>query len=97
MSSYLADVARAHEQRIALIRVLAPDRQCALCGKRKRSFDSLEVDHVDGRDYRLSTLSRWSRAKRYWDEYKAGVRLRAACRRCNAGYNPYREAVRRAA
>ena len=67
------------------------------CGKRPRSWDGLEIDHVDGRDWSPRKLNRWSRVARYWREFHAGVRLRAACRSCNAGYNPRRPASRRQA
>lgn len=75
---------RAQALREALLRVLSPGRRCALCGVRKRSHASLEVDHVHGRDWVLTSHSQLGRVRRYWREYRAGVALRALCRRCNA-------------
>lgn len=82
--------ARAAERRVALLRALAPDRRCGICGRRARAWDSLEVDHVRGRDWSPRKLNRWARVARYWREYDAGVPLRAAHRSCNAGHNPRR-------
>jgi hypothetical protein len=91
--------ARAFARKLALLKVLSPDRRCQMpaCGRRCRAWDGLEVDHVDGRDWSPRKLNRWSRVARYWREYEAGVRLRALCRSCNAGYNPKRRASSRRA
>ncbi len=59
---------------------------CALCG----SAEDLEVDHVDGRTWKLESKSQAGRIREYIKEFKAGVALRALCRSCNGGYNPYR-------
>lgn len=60
--------------------------KCALCNSRWQ----LAVDHVDGRQWVPSMSSQYIRVLRYWKEYRAGVRLRALCRKCNGGYNPCR-------
>lgn len=85
-------LARAHDLRIALLRKLSKDGRCARCKRRhrprrgdpERPWWFLEVDHVDGRNWSPRELSRIARVRRYWEEYRAGVRLRALCRRCNA-------------
>ena len=68
----------AYEQRRALIEKLGG--KCAKCGSIKR----LEIDHVNGRSYRLSALSRWQRVIIYKREAEAGL-LRVLCRPCDAG------------
>jgi hypothetical protein len=80
----LQKAVKAYEIRIAVLEALAPDRRCAHCRTRKRDLADLEVDHVDGRDYTLSSLSSLARARRYAAELASGVRLRALCRSCNA-------------
>jgi hypothetical protein len=45
---------------------------------------------VDGAGWSRSALNRWARVNRYIREFQEGVRLRALCRECNAGYNPIR-------
>lgn len=57
--------------------------RCAKCCC-YRSFDLLEVDHVDGCVWDKRKVNAWTRAARYWRELKQGVRLRALCRGCNA-------------
>ncbi len=64
-----------------LIKVLSPRGECANCGAKRCK---LEVDHVDGRDWKARAMSRPNRVDRYWNEYRDGVRLRALCRSCNA-------------
>lgn len=71
---------------------LAPNGCCARCGKKPRSIDSLQVDHVYGRTWDVTKVNRWTRAKRYWQEYKDGVALRALCKKCNSGYRPKMQA-----
>lgn len=53
---------------------------CAWCG----SDDHPEVDHVDGRDWVPRELSATARLQRYFAEFRAGVRLRVLCKRCNS-------------
>lgn len=81
--------ARARAQLRGLLLILAPDGRCALCKKRRRA---LELDHVDGAGWSRRALNRWARVNRYIREFQSGVRLRALCRVCNAGYNPKRRA-----
>lgn len=57
--------------------------RCAKCHC-YRSFDLLEVDHVEGCAWDKRKVNAWTRAARYWRELKQGVRLRALCRGCNA-------------
>lgn len=80
-----------HERRVALLAQLVreaggdPRRpRCAHCRRRVRQLARLEVDHVDGRDWQPRDFSQGERVDRYWREYRAGVALRALCRRCNA-------------
>jgi hypothetical protein len=81
-------LARAAEIKTHLINALG-DR-CDLCG----SGEALEIDHVDGRKWRLSSVSSHRRWKRSLEEFENGVRLRLLCRSCNASYRPptYEEA-----
>lgn len=79
----LQTIERAQIRRIELLQILSPDRRCAHCGKRKRSYDGLEIDHKNGRTWNLEKVNRWSRIARYWREYEAGVPLQALCRSCN--------------
>jgi hypothetical protein len=74
---------RASQLRDALLHVLSPDGKCAKCRKRFGAT-SLEVDHVDGREWSARELYFRDRVKRYWTEFLEGVRLRALCRSCNA-------------
>lgn len=73
----------AVRSRHRLVRVLAPDLRCARCGKRCKVED-LDIDHVDGRTWRVEELSSSARVARYWAEHRAGVRLRALCEGCSA-------------
>jgi hypothetical protein len=57
--------------------------RCNNCG-RDMTVDLLEVDHMDGRDWELHTVGRWTRFDKMWAEYESGVRLQALCRPCNA-------------
>lgn len=57
--------------------------RCAKC-RCYRSFDLLEIDHVDGCRWDKRKCNAWTRAARYWREFKQGVRLRVLCRGCNA-------------
>ncbi len=77
----------AAERMAALIKELAPDGRCALCGKKPRKI-ALQIDHVDGRDWTPRNHNRWTRAARYWREFLAGVRMRALCKKCNGTYRP---------
>lgn len=65
-------------ERVALIRRLGG--KCAECGKKR----ALEVDHPKGRDYVLRQLSQAQRVRRYLDEERRGVKLRALCKKCNS-------------
>lgn len=71
---------RALELRHDLIRQLGG--KCAECGRTEIAV--LEIDHVDGRTWSARGLSSYRRVLRYWREFRAGVRLRVLCRRCNA-------------
>lgn len=73
----------AAQRRIALLRLLTPDRRCAHCG-RHRAWRDLEVDHVDGRTWHKHLLNCRDRVTRYWREFASGVRLRALCKSCNS-------------
>ena len=68
---------RARAQHGALIATLGA--KCAECGSEHR----LEIDHVDGRTWRSNSLAFRDRVKRYWREFKEGIRLRVLCRACN--------------
>lgn len=81
--AYAARQDLADRLRVSLLCVLAPEWRCAKCGK-VHAVDELEVDHIDGRNWSGRAISRLQRAKRYWSEFLAGVRLRALCRSCNA-------------
>lgn len=84
--------AYAAELRRMLLKKLSPDGRCQKCGRKPRSIDSLQVDHVHGRTWDVTKVNRWTRAKRYWQEFKDGVMLRALCKKCNSGYRPARYA-----
>jgi len=62
---------------------------CAKCGA-YHSFDRLEIDHVDGRDWNLRKVNAWRRVARYWREFLSGVRMRVLCRSCNADGSRFR-------
>lgn len=57
---------------------------CAQCGEMEPTL--LSVDHVDGITWKRSALRYDARVKKYWDEYRAGVRLRALCHPCNGRF-----------
>lgn len=61
-------------------------KACAKCGKQR----NLAIDHVDGRDWDVTSVSQAGRVRRYLREYRSGVKLRVLCKKCNGGYNPYR-------
>lgn len=56
--------------------------KCAKCPE----TTNLHVDHMDGRDWEPNELSYHQRVRRYWTEYRSGVRLRVLCARCNGWY-----------
>lgn len=62
--------------RAALVQSLGG--RCAQCG----STHSLEIDHIHGRDYRLSDLSSDQRVSRYRREAQANL-LQVLCDPCN--------------
>lgn len=80
--------AHANVRRCELLIILAPDGRCAICKKKPRDIGKLHVDHVDGRSWALEDLGRWSRVERYWEEFLAGVALRALCITCNNQHRP---------
>ena len=83
--AHLARLQAAHQSRLDLLHVLAPDGRCRMCNRRpRRGLGALEVDHVNGRDWAPRDLPMHQRIARYWQEYRDGVKLRALCRRCNA-------------
>lgn len=57
--------------------------RCACCD-RDLTTELLEIDHINGREWRTETMNAWRRVARYWREFKAGVALRVLCRSCNA-------------
>lgn len=61
--------------------------KCALCGSKQ----DLEVDHVHGRSWCIRDYSQAGRVRKYLAEFHQGVKLRALCRSCNGGYNPYKK------
>lgn len=63
-----------------LLDKLSPDSKCKLCDEES----TLEIDHVNGRNWDPAALSRKQRAIKYWEEYDDGVKLQALCRSCNA-------------
>lgn len=73
----------AHQLRVSLLEVLAPDGRCACCG-RAFELEDLEVDHVDGRTWYGRSLNFLDRIRRQWRELDAGVRLRGLCKSCNS-------------
>jgi DNA-directed RNA polymerase subunit RPC12/RpoP len=72
-----------HQLRVSLVEALAPDGRCARCGA-QFPIEELEVDHADGRAWYGRALNFLDRIRRQWREFDRGVRLRAACRHCNA-------------
>lgn len=71
----------ATKRREELVRLLAPDLRCAICG-RVRAVAQLDIDHIDGRDWRVEDVSPSMRVARYWREHAAGVRMRVLCHTC---------------
>lgn len=59
-------------------------RQCEQCGE----DIGLEVNHVYRRSWVVRKLSKYRRAKRYWQELQAGVPLTPLCAACNKVYKP---------
>lgn len=53
--------------------------KCVECA----ATDRLEVDHVDGRDWKPREHSSTARVARYWREYESGILLRVLCKSCN--------------
>lgn len=72
-----------NQLRVSLVEALAPDGRCRRCGERFE-IEELEVDHVRGRTWYGRALNFLDRIRRQWREFDRGVRLRAACRHCNA-------------
>lgn len=68
---------RAKARHRELVKLLGG--RCAEC----KSTHRLEIDHVDGREWRSKSLAFRDRVARYWREYKSGVYLRVLCRKCN--------------
>jgi hypothetical protein len=54
--------------------------KCAECG----SVLDPTIDHVDGATWERRALSFMQRVRRYYEEYRAGVRLRVLCHGCNS-------------
>lgn len=57
--------------------------RCKICQKAPPEV-KLTLDHVKGKTYRAKDLAFYTRVKRYWAEYSAGVKLRLLCLQCNA-------------
>jgi len=72
-----------------LLHDLAPDGRCAICGKKPRRGERLEVDHVDGATWSRRGTNSTTRIVRYANEHREGVRLRAACVTCNRSRNQH--------
>lgn len=54
--------------------------KCAECGS---PLDPT-IDHVDGATWERRAVSFMSRVRRYYEEYRAGVRLQVLCHDCNS-------------
>lgn len=67
----------AWQRRIELINKLG--NKCVKCGSQSR----LELDHINGRDWKPSEFNRWARVARYEKEAAQGL-LQVLCRHCNA-------------
>lgn len=67
--------------------VAAMGGECCQCGKKRK----LEFHHPNGRDWDTRKLARWTRIKKYEEEWAAG-KIELLCKSCNAGYNPKKEA-----
>jgi hypothetical protein len=74
---YAAWVAMGRPERVELPEGRVP--ACALCGARSR----LSVDHRDGRGWSAAALAWKARLENYLAEFRAGVRLRLLCLKCN--------------
>ena len=61
--------------------------KCVICGY----FEDLEIDHIDGRDYKLTNMDPSARISKYYKELKNGVRLRVLCSDCNKRNPPQKE------
>lgn len=72
----------ACRRRELLVRQLSPELRCAQCGE-VHTIDNLDIDHMDGRLWRIDTVSASQRVARYWREFKAGVRMRVLCHPCS--------------
>jgi hypothetical protein len=65
---------------------------CAFC---RRPVSRPEIDHEDGRvGYQPRQLSATARLQRYAAEFRSGVRLRPACKRCNSTDGRQRQLTR---
>jgi 5-methylcytosine-specific restriction endonuclease McrA len=71
---------RAREQHAALAALLGG--HCVYCGDTGINAP-LSIDHVDGITWSHKQYNLWDRVKRYWQEYRTGVRLRVLCVPCN--------------
>jgi hypothetical protein len=69
----------AVKRRRDLVLAIAPDCKCAICGEVFKP-EELEIDHVNGRTWRVEDVSPSVRAARYWKEHKAGVPMRVLCK-----------------
>lgn len=83
----MARFAKAAEIMRKLIELLAPNGQCQKCGKKPRTH-SLQIHHLDGRDWEPREHSLDIRARRYQREVHEGKRLAAWCIQCNSGVHP---------
>lgn len=86
----------ARRDRLALMRHLLVmaigGYVCAFCGKPCRNP---QIDHADGRvGYQPRNLSATARLQRYAAEFRAGVRLRPAHKRCNSADGRHRQLTR---
>lgn len=69
----------AGAKRYRLIVVLG--NACAVCGS--TYFPGLQIDHVLGKTWKSSHLSKIRRVNRYWAEYRKDVPLQVLCGTCN--------------
>lgn len=81
---------RAREMHAELCKVLGG--KCEKCGD-NGTYAPLSIDHVDGITWSHRQYNLWYRVRKYWDEYKAGVRLRVLCVPCNSSRGRPAEAV----
>lgn len=77
-----ANRVRAYIRRLELVKRLGG--KCASCGTKGTPKNSLEVDHVNGRDYDLRKMDSSWRIAVYEREEREGVALQVLCKRCNA-------------